>query len=84
MMEVNSIMIFEKLQAIIVDKLSVDADEVTLDSTFEDLGADSLDIVEIVMALEEEFDIEISDDEAEQAKSVGDVVNYLSTVVGEE
>ncbi|WP_312650055.1 acyl carrier protein [Proteiniclasticum sp.] len=77
-------MIFEKLQAIIVDKLSVDADEVTLDSTFEDLGADSLDIVEIVMALEEEFDIEISDDEAEQAKSVGDVVNYLSTVVGEE
>ena len=77
-------MIFEKLQAIIVDKLSVDADEVTLDSTFEDLGADSLDIVEIVMALEEEFDIEISDDEAEKAKSVGDVVNYLSTVVGEE
>jgi acyl carrier protein len=72
------------LQAIIVDKRSVDADEVTLDSTFEDLGADSLDIVEIVMALEEEFDIEISDDEAEQAKSVGDVVNYLSTVVGEE
>lgn len=77
-------MIFEKLQAIIVDKLSVDADEVTLDSSFEDLGADSLDIVEIVMALEEEFDIEISDDEAEQAKSVGDVVNYLTTVVGEE
>jgi len=77
-------MIFEKLKAIIVDKLSVDENEVTMDSTFEDLGADSLDIVEIVMALEEEFDIEISDDEAEQAKTVGDVVNYLTAQIGEE
>lgn len=77
-------MIFEKLKAIIVDKLSVDENEVTMDASFEDLGADSLDIVEIVMALEEEFDIEISDDEAEQAKTVGDVVNYLVTVVGED
>ncbi|HBT19163.1 MAG TPA: acyl carrier protein [Clostridiaceae bacterium] len=77
-------MIFEKLSAIIVDKLSVDENEVTMDTTFEDLGADSLDIVEIVMALEEEFDIEISDDEAENAKTVGDVVNYLVTVVGED
>lgn len=77
-------MIFEKLRAIIVDKLSVDENEVTMDTTFEDLGADSLDIVEIVMALEEEFDIEISDDEAENAKTVGDVVNYLATVVGED
>ncbi len=77
-------MIFEKLKAIIVDKLSVDENEVTLDSSFEDLGADSLDIVEIVMALEEEFDVEISDDEAEQAKTVGDVVNYLAATLGEE
>jgi len=77
-------MIFEKLKEIIVDKLSVDENEVTLDSSFEDLGADSLDIVEIVMALEEEFDIEISDDEAEQAKTVGDVVNYLTAQIGEE
>lgn len=77
-------MIFEKLKAIIVDKLSVDENEVTMDSSFEDLGADSLDIVEIVMALEEEFDIEISDDEAEQAKTVGDVVNYLTAAIGEE
>ena len=77
-------MIFEKLKAIVVDKLSVDENEVTMEATFEDLGADSLDIVEIVMALEEEFDIEISDDEAEQAKTVGDVVNYLETVVGED
>ena len=77
-------MIFEKLKAIVVDKLSVDENEVTMEATFEDLGADSLDIVEIVMALEEEFDIEISDDEAEQAKTVVDVVNYLVTVVGED
>ena len=77
-------MIFEKLKAIVVDKLSVDENEVTMEATFEDLGADSLDIVEIVKALEEEFDIEISDDEAEQAKTVGDVVNYLVTVVGED
>ncbi|MBR0575464.1 acyl carrier protein [Proteiniclasticum sp. BAD-10] len=77
-------MIFDKVKAIIVDKLSVDSDEVTLESSFEDLGADSLDIVEIVMALEEEFDIEISDDEAEQAKTVGDVCSYLSNVLGEE
>lgn len=77
-------MIFEKLKAIVVDKLSVDENEVTMEATFEDLGADSLDIVEIIMALEEEFDIEISDDEAEQAKTVGDVVNYLVTVVGED
>jgi len=77
-------MIFDKVKKIIVEKLSVDSNEVTLDASFDDLGADSLDIVEIVMALEEEFDIEISDEEAENAKSVGDVVNYLVTLLGEE
>ena len=74
----------DKVKKIIVEKLSVDSNEVTLDASFEDLGADSLDIVEIVMALEEEFDIEISDEEAENAKSVGDVVNYLVNLLGEE
>lgn len=77
-------MIFEKVKAIIVDKLSVDAEEVTMESSFEDLGADSLDIVEIVMAIEEEFDIEVADEDAEKAATVGDVVNYLGTLVGEE
>lgn len=77
-------MIFDKVKKIIVEKLSVDSTEVTLDASFEDLGADSLDIVEIVMALEEEFDIEISDEEAENAKSVGDVVKYLNSLLGEE
>jgi len=55
-----------------------------MDSTFEDLGADSLDIVELVMALEEEFDVEIADEQAENAKKVGDVVNYLKTLTGED
>ncbi len=77
-------MIFEKIKAIIVDKLSVDPEEVAMETTFDDLGADSLDIVEIVMAIEEEFDVEIADDEAEQAKSVGDVVTYIQTATGEE
>lgn len=77
-------MIFDKVKKIIVEKLSVDSTEVTPDASFEDLGADSLDIVEIVMALEEEFDIEISDEEAENAKSVGDVVKYLNSLLGEE
>lgn len=75
---------FEKVKAIMADKLSISEDEITMDSTFEDLGADSLDIVELVMALEEEFDIEISDEQAESAKKVGDVVNYLKTLVGED
>ncbi|HSP46832.1 MAG TPA: acyl carrier protein [Clostridiaceae bacterium] len=75
---------FEKVKAIMADKLSISEDEITMDSTFEDLGADSLDIVELVMALEEEFDIEISDETAESAKKVGDVVNYLKTLVGED
>lgn len=75
---------FEKVKAIMADKLSISEDEITMDSTFEDLGADSLDIVELVMALEEEFDIEISDEQAESAKKVGDVVSYLKTLVGED
>ena len=77
-------MIFEKIKAIIVDKLSVDPEEVAMEKNFDDVGADSLDIVEIVMAIEEEFDVEIADDEAEQAKSVGDVVTYIQTATGEE
>ncbi len=77
-------MVFEKIREIIADKLGVSEDEVTMDTTFEDLGADSLDIVELIMAIEEEYDITVADDEAEKAKSVGDVVNYINTLVGEE
>ncbi len=71
-------MIFEKVQEKVAEQLGVDADEVTLESSFiDDLGADSLDIVELLMALEEEFDIEIPDEEAEKLASVGDVVDYI-------
>ena len=70
--------IFDKAKEIIVDQLGVEEDEVTLESSFiEDLGADSLDIVELIMALEEEFGLEIPDDEAEKISSVNDAVEYI-------
>jgi len=69
--------IFEKVKSIVVDQLGVDADEVTLETSFEDLNADSLDVVELVMALEEEFDIEIPDEEAEKIRSIGAAVEYI-------
>lgn len=69
---------FEKVKEIIADKLSVDAEEITLESSFiDDLNADSLDIVELIMALEDELDMEIPDEDVENFKTVGDVVNYV-------
>lgn len=76
--------VFDKVKEIIADKLGVNEKEIKMESTFEDLGADSLDIVELIMAIEEEYDIQISDEEAEKAQSVGDVVNYINTLVGED
>ncbi|NLM44001.1 acyl carrier protein [Lutispora thermophila] len=71
-------MIFEKVQEKIAEQLGIDTDDITMESSFiEDLGADSLDIVELLMALEEEFDIEIPDEEAEKLVTVGDVVDYI-------
>lgn len=68
----------DRVKDIIVDQLGVNADQVTLEAKFiEDLGADSLDTVELVMAFEEEFEIEVPDEEAEKLQSVGDVVNYI-------
>lgn len=70
--------IFEKIKAIIVEQLGVAESAVTMDASFiDDLGADSLDIVELVMAMEEEFDIEIPDEEAEKVVTVRDVVDYI-------
>jgi len=70
--------IFEKVKAIIVDQLGVGEDEVTLEASFiDDLGADSLDLVELVMALEEEFDLEVPDEDAEKLVTVGDAVDYI-------
>ena len=68
----------EKVKAIIVEQLGVKADQVIPEAKFiEDLGADSLDTVELVMALEEEFGMEIPDEEAEKLQSVGDVIKYI-------
>lgn len=70
---------FDKLKEIIADKLSVNEDEITMESTFiDDLGADYLDIVELIMALEEELEMEIPDEDAEGFKTVGDVVEYIT------
>ena len=69
---------FEKVRDIVVEQLGVDEEQVTLEATFiDDLGADSLDIVELIMAFEEEFNIEIPDEAAEKIKTVQDVVNYI-------
>ena len=71
---------FARVQAIIVEQLGVEADEVTMEASFrDDLEADSLDLVELIMAFEEEFGGEISDDEAQNLTTVGDVVNYLDS-----
>jgi len=68
----------ERVKSIIVEQLGVAAEEVNESASFiEDLGADSLDIVELVMALEEEYDIEISDEDAEKILTVGDAVKYI-------
>ena len=75
--------IFEKVKNIVVEQLEVEADRVTPESNFaNDLGADSLDTVELVMALEEEFDIEIPDEAAEQIDTVGKAVEHISSETG--
>jgi len=69
-----------KVKAIIVDKLGVDESEVTNEASFtNDLGADSLDTVELVMALEEEFDLEIADEDAENIATVNDAIEYINS-----
>ncbi len=69
----------EKVKLIVAEQLGVDADQVTNDASFmDDLGADSLDTVELVMALEEEFDVEISDEDAEKIQTVQDAIDYLT------
>lgn len=71
-------MVFEKVKEIVVEQLGVEEGEVTMEASFiDDLGADSLDIVELIMALEEEFDLEIPDKEAEKITTVGDAVEYI-------
>lgn len=70
--------IFQKLKTIVVDQLGVNEENVTMEATFvDDLAADSLDIVELVMTIEEEFDLEIPDSDAEKNVTIGDVVKYI-------
>jgi acyl carrier protein len=72
-------MVFEKVKEIIVDQLGVDEDQVVMDASFiEDLGADSLDIVELIMSMEDEFGIDIPDTEAEKIGTVKDAVDYIT------
>jgi len=76
-------MSFEKIKSIIVEQLSVDDSTITMEtSLMKDLEADSLDAVEIMMAIEDEFDIEIPDDDAEKFQSVGDIVRYVDEKTG--
>ena len=69
----------DKVKKIIAEKLSVDLEEVVLDASFvDDLGADSLDLVELIMTMEEEFDIDISDEDAEKLETVKDAIDYIN------
>ncbi|MDN5361077.1 acyl carrier protein [Moorella naiadis (nom. illeg.)] len=69
--------VFEKIKGIVAEQLGVEEDEITMETSFEDLNADSLDIVELIMALEEEFDLEIPDEDAEKLTTVGAAVAYI-------
>jgi len=77
----KSMALFDEVKEVVVEQLNVSPDEVKEDSKFvEDLGADSLDVVELVMALEEKFDIEIPDDQAEAIATVGDAIKFIESV----
>ena len=75
-------MVFEKVKEILCDQLDVEEEQVTLDASItDDLGADSLDVVDLVMSIEEEFDLEFPDEEVENIKTVGDIVKYIESKV---
>ncbi len=72
--------VFDRVKAIIVDRLDVEESKITMEASFkDDLEADSLDVVELVMELEDEFDMEIADEDAESINTVGDAVNYINS-----
>ena len=77
-------MVFDKIKDIIVEQLDVEEDAVTMEASItDDLGADSLDVVDLVMSIEESFDVEIPDEEFENIKTVGDIVKYIENKVEE-
>jgi len=71
--------VFEKIKGIVAEQLGVEEDEITEETSFDELNADSLDIVELIMALEEEFDLEIPDEDAEKLTTVGTAVEYVKS-----
>jgi acyl carrier protein len=71
--------VYERVQGIVAERLGVDEDKVTMDAAFiDDLNADSLDLVEVIMAMEQEFDLEIKDEDAENIRTVSDAVQYIT------
>ena len=77
-------MVFDKIKGIIVEQLDAEEDAVTMEASItDDLGADSLDVVDLVMSIEESFDVEIPDEEVENIKTVGDIVKYIENKVEE-
>lgn len=75
--------VFERVQGIVAERLGVDIEKVTMDASFtSDLNADSLDLVEVIMALEQEFDTEVKDEDAENIRTVADAVNFIEEHVG--
>ena len=75
-------MVFEKIRTILADQLDVEQESITTETDIAaDLGADSLDVVEMMMSIEDEFDVEIPDEEIENIKTVGDVVNYIQSLM---
>ncbi len=72
-------MVFEKIRALLSEQLDLDEDDITMDSKLaDDLGADSLDVVDLIMAIEDEFEVEILDEDIENVSTVGDIVNYIN------
>jgi len=77
-------MVFERLVKLISDQFGIDEDDIDMNTSFrDDLNADSLDLVELVMAIEDEFDLQVADDDVEKIHTVGDAVNYISEIINE-
>lgn len=78
-------MVYEKVKVIISEQFDIDEDEITLETSFkDDLNADSLDLVELIMVLEDEFELEVDDESVENINTVADAVNYINETIGEE
>lgn len=75
-------MVFEKIRSILSEQLDIEEGTITMESSIaEDLGADSMDVVDLIMSIEDEFEIEVPDDKIESIKTVGDVVNYIESAI---